>query len=190
MSAVALPNDAADPFTALCEMERVCNPSAFASTHPTSQSARSSGSPKQALVFEAGGMLWALPRPWVREVIRQPRLTRIPNAAAEIQGLTNLRGILVPVLDLGALLGLAGFTTVPAMAICLQQGRQLVGLGARRVLGLRPMPVGLQRDVSVPALAHPQAWCGALALEQGLWAGVLDWPHLLQSSGIEEVAST
>jgi chemotaxis signal transduction protein len=190
MSAVALSNDAVDPFTALCELERACNSSDFASTHATSQSVRSSGSPKQALVFEAGGMLWALPRLWVREVIRQPRLTRIPNATTEIQGLTNLRGLLVPVLDLSALLDLAGPTTAPAVAICLQQGRQLVGLGARRVLGLRPMSAGLQRDVPVSALAQPQAWCGALTLEQGLWAGVLNWPDLLKSSGIEEAAST
>lgn len=185
MSAMVSLNDAADPFAALCALERSCNPLALAATHRESPSERSWNAPEQALIFDVGGMLWALPRPWIREVIRQPRLTRIPNAAAELQGLTNLRGILVPVLDLAVLLGLPGSTTTPAVVICLQQGRQVVGLGARKLLGLRNTTAGLQRDVPAPVLACPQAWRGAFALQPGLWAGVLDWPGLLAFSGVQ-----
>jgi len=108
MSAMVSSNDAADPFAALCALERSCNPLALAVTSCESPAGLSRNFPEQALIFEMGERLWALPRPWVKEVIRQPRLTRIPNAAAELQGLINLRGILVPVLDLAMLLGLTG----------------------------------------------------------------------------------
>jgi len=189
MSAMVSSNDAVDPFAALCALERSCNPLALAAPPRESPADLSWNSPEQALIFDVGGMLWALPRPWIREVIRQPRLTRIPNAAAELQGLINLRGILVPVLDLAMLLGLAGSTTAPAVVICLQQGRQVVGLGARKVLGLRNMTAGLQRDVPAPGVTCPHAWCGALALQPGLWAGVLDWPGLLAFSGVQDEAS-
>ena len=111
--------DTADPFAALCALERSCNPLALTSTQRDSPSDLSWHSSKQALIFDVGGMLWALPRSWITEVVRQPRLARIPNAARELQGLTNVRGILVPVLDLAALLGLAGSaTTAPAVVIC------------------------------------------------------------------------
>lgn len=189
MSAMVSSNDAADPFAALCALERSCNSLALAAPPRESPADLSWNSLEQALIFDVEGMLWALPRPWIREVIRHPRLTRIPNAAAELQGLTNLRGILVPVLDLAALSGLPGSTTAPAVVICLQQGRQVVGLGARKVLGLRSMTAGLRRDVPAPGVTCPQAWCGALAIEPGLWAGVLDWPRLLAFSGVQDETS-
>jgi chemotaxis signal transduction protein len=189
MSAMVSSNDAADPFAALCALERSCNPSALAVTSCESPAGLSRNFPEQALIFEMGEMLWALPRPWVKEVIRQPRLTRIPNAAAEIQGLINLRGILAPVLDLAMLLGLTGPSMAPAVVICLQQGRQIVGLGARKVLGLRNMTAGLQRAAPAPAVSFPQVWCGALVIEPGLWAGVLDWPRLLAFSAMRDETS-
>ena len=188
MSAMVSSNDVDDPFAALCALERSCNPLALIAPPRESLADLSWNSPEQALIFDVGGMLWALPRPWIREVIRQPRLTRIPNAAAELQGLINLRGILVPVLDLAVLLGQPG-STVPAVVICLQQGRQVVGLGARKVLGLRNMTAGLQRDVPSPAVACPHAWYGALALQHEQWAGVLDWPSLLAFSAVQDEVS-
>lgn len=188
MSAMVSLHYAADPFAALCALERSCNPLALATPPLESSADISWHSPQQALIFDVGGMLWALPRLWISEVIRQPRLTRIPNAAAELQGLINLRGILVPVLDLAVLLGLPG-STAPAVVICLQQGRQVVGLGARKVQGLRNMTGGLQRDVPAPGVACPHVWCGALALQPGLWAGVLDWPDLLAVSGVQDESS-
>jgi chemotaxis signal transduction protein len=189
MSAMISSNDAADPFAALCALERSCNPSTLAVTLRVSPGGLPWNFPEQALIFEMGEMLWALPRLWVREVIRQPRLTRIPNAAAELQGLINLRGILAPVLDLAVLLGLTGSTPAPAVVICLQQGRQIVGLSAHKVLGLRNMAAGLRCDIPAPGVACPHAWCGAVAWQPGLWAGVLDWPRLLAFSGVQDELS-
>ena len=50
--------------------------------------------------------LWLLaPREDVREVIVPPRLTRVPGAKPWMLGVANVRGSLLPVTDLGSLLG-------------------------------------------------------------------------------------
>jgi purine-binding chemotaxis protein CheW len=51
--------------------------------------------------------LYAVPMDGVREVVRAPRLTRIPTAPALVLGLFNLRGEIVPLLDTPALMGLS-----------------------------------------------------------------------------------
>lgn len=184
MNAAALSIDTADPYAALCALERVCTSSPCVQEHNGSGFEQRTDTAKQALIFDTGGALWALPGQWVTEISRRPSLTRIPNASREIRGLINMRGTLVPVLDLGGLLGRVGVVT-PEVVICLQQGRQLVGLSAHKVWGLRPMPSGLQRDVAMPALAGPEIWCGAWMLEQGLSAHVPNWPDLLKSAGMD-----
>ena len=47
----------------------------------------------------------AAPREEVREVIPLPRLTRVPGARPWLLGVANVRGSLLPVTDLGLLLG-------------------------------------------------------------------------------------
>ncbi len=54
---------------------------------------------------------YALPVTHVREVVRVERITRIPDAPAQMRGLTTVRGRLVPVLDAALALG-SGATRV------------------------------------------------------------------------------
>ena len=57
------------------------------------------------LAFRVDGERFALPASSVREVVRPPRTTRVPHAPESLIGLANLRGKVVPVVALGALLG-------------------------------------------------------------------------------------
>jgi chemotaxis signal transduction protein len=41
----------------------------------------------------------------VQEIIPQSQITRVPNAPREIMGITALRGIVLPILDIGPFLG-------------------------------------------------------------------------------------
>jgi len=59
-----------------------------------------------ALLVEMAGQRWALPAGRVREVLRAAALTGVPQAPAALLGLLQLRGEPVPVLDLGARVGL------------------------------------------------------------------------------------
>jgi purine-binding chemotaxis protein CheW len=55
---------------------------------------------RRYLVFTLGSDDFALDASMVRELLRPPRLTRVPGAPAALAGLANLRGTALPVLDL------------------------------------------------------------------------------------------
>lgn len=62
--------------------------------------ANTAGLAGRHIVFELGGEVYALPVRQVLEIIRCLSITRVPNMAPHILGVTNLRGRIVPVLDL------------------------------------------------------------------------------------------
>ncbi|MGN0922618.1 chemotaxis protein CheW [Ectopseudomonas mendocina] len=61
--------------------------------------------PQQYLTFELNARRYALDGLSVREIIEYPQLTRVPMAAACIHGVINLRGAVVPVIDLSLRFG-------------------------------------------------------------------------------------
>jgi purine-binding chemotaxis protein CheW len=60
------------------------------------------------LSFDLGGELYAVPIMRVREILGgAPQVTRIPNSPSFLKGLINLRGAIIPVVDLREELGLS-----------------------------------------------------------------------------------
>jgi len=62
---------------------------------------------KQYLMFSLGGETFAVAIGCVREILEYPGLTSIPLAPAFIRGVINLRGAVVPVIDLSVRFGRA-----------------------------------------------------------------------------------
>lgn len=56
--------------------------------------------PREVLLFTLESQRYALPSADVRELVRAARLTPLPRAPDVVEGLLNLRGELLPVLDL------------------------------------------------------------------------------------------
>lgn len=54
---------------------------------------------RDILVFEIGGQRYGLPVEDVRELLRAVTVTPLPHAPAVVEGVVNVRGTLVPVLD-------------------------------------------------------------------------------------------
>ena len=71
----------------------------------------------QALVLAVGDDRYALPMAQVREVVEARVLTRLPEAPGTVLGLINVRGRVIPVLDLGLLLGLGALGSVGGIAV-------------------------------------------------------------------------
>lgn len=65
---------------------------------------------QEYLVFMLAGETYALPIGWVREIRVTEEATRIANAPPYILGILNLRGTVVPMLDLRMRLGLPAQT--------------------------------------------------------------------------------
>ena len=56
--------------------------------------------------FHVSAIECALPVERLREIIEPPPITRVPGASAALRGVTNLRGQVIPVLDVAIRLGL------------------------------------------------------------------------------------
>lgn len=73
--------------------------------------------PSQYLTFSLGGEMFAVGILNVKEIIEYGHLTEIPMMPAFIRGVINLRGAVVPVIDLAARFG--GKTTQVARRTCI-----------------------------------------------------------------------
>jgi purine-binding chemotaxis protein CheW len=100
---------------------------------------------RRRLTVRAAGARMSLPAQAVAEVIKRPRLTRVPHAPPGLLGVAHLRGTVLPVVSLGQMLGLDG------------------GDGDRIVVLRRDPPVGLVVD-SVEALGFAD---GEVDIEDG-----------------------
>lgn len=57
------------------------------------------------LSFEIGKETYGFPIDPVQEIIPPSHITRVPNAPREVMGILSLRGIVLPILDIGPFLG-------------------------------------------------------------------------------------
>ena len=126
----------------------------------------------QALTFTVAGERLALPAGDVAEVIRPPALVRVPLAPPGMAGVVNLRGRVVPVLALAALLGKpeAGWSGTSRIVI--------IGLGS---------PIGLIVDAVSALVPAEDVQSGAAKARfldlDALLAGVIGATERRQSSG-------
>jgi len=75
------------------------------------------------------GETYAMPVESVREILRVGQITRVPDAPYPVRGIINLRGRVVPVVDLRLRLGLPRAETTPQSRILVAHARErLIGL--------------------------------------------------------------
>src|SRR5512142_991541 len=90
--------------------------SVAAATAVASRPLLAAGEANQYLTFTLGGEMFAVGILNVKEIIEYGSLTEIPMMPAFIRGVINLRGAVVPVIDLSARFG--GKTTEVARRTC------------------------------------------------------------------------
>jgi len=101
------------------------------------------GGEQRYLTFRSENRLYALPALQVAEVIRPATLARVPQAPESLLGLANLRGAVMPVASIRALLGLQRADATAASRLIVLDGDKPVALEVDAVAAL----------VSVPAAA-------------------------------------
>ena len=60
---------------------------------------------RNVIVFTLGAVRYALELRWIREVVNLGFVTAVPTAPAALGGVVNLHGSILPVIDVGVLLG-------------------------------------------------------------------------------------
>src|SRR5512134_1894166 len=98
---------------------------------------------RRFLTFRLDGTLYALPSEHVLEVIHVPAVAHVPHSPAALLGVANLRGTVLPLVGLRALLGAQGNTpaAVTTKAIVLDTGQRLA-LAVDSVDSLVPIAEG------------------------------------------------
>lgn len=98
-----------------------------------------SGSEWVGIAFRLGGEAFLLAREETREVMSYPAtVTRVPGAKGWVRGLSNLRGQLLPVIDLRAFLGSGSTTVTRATRVLVANHREIpAGLLVDEVMGFR-----------------------------------------------------
>ncbi|MHB1844116.1 MAG: chemotaxis protein CheW [Deltaproteobacteria bacterium] len=129
--------------------------------------------------FDVGSEAYALDLRRVREILRPLRVTPVPRAPAFIEGVIQLRGTVVPVIDLRRRL-LAPVTQGAGVRflLCLI-GRRQVALAVDRVAGV--LRVSRSELKPAPPLSKGSTWILGVCKDDDRLRLLLDLPALLAS---------
>lgn len=143
------------------------------------------GGSMDALSFELAGSRYALLAHYVREVLRAVAIEPLPHAPFVIAGVFNLRGVVVPVVDMRKRLGLVSkeiapedyfiVADTPGFAVALHIDRAL------DLIGVTPTPLAR----ITPGLAQTSYIAGVVPTADGVLL-IQDLPAFLSS---EEAAA-
>src|SRR4051812_33279803 len=117
----------------------------------------------RTLLFRVAGSVYGCDIDAVREIIPYRRATRLPGAPPYVQGLINLRGTIVTVLDLGARLEPGRPPVHEGSIIMVEHGNRTVGLAVEEVMDVRVIEeeegavLPEQADAIVRGVGHADA---------------------------------
>jgi purine-binding chemotaxis protein CheW len=139
--------------------------------------------PTQLISFAIGDDQYGVDIMAVREIKGWTAITSLPNQPEYVRGVLNLRGVIVPIVDLRCRFG-QGLTEATPMhiVIIVQIASKPVGLLADRVLDI--VSLDMTQIKPVPRVAQSQRLnflCG-LAATDGAMIALIDLPNLLSST--------
>ncbi|MCL0033099.1 chemotaxis protein CheW [Peptococcaceae bacterium] len=89
----------------------------------------------QVIVFQLANQKYALPLHQTQEIIKMSKITQIPNADFYLEGVINLRGTILPVINLRRRLGFADQdTSKDTRIIVTETSVQNIGIMVDKVL--------------------------------------------------------
>lgn len=105
----------------------------------------------QVVGFRIGRETFGLPISLVREIVRVPEITSVPNAPDYIEGVINLRGRIIPVVDLRKRFGeVVAAPSKKNRVVVVELESRLIGLlvnSASEVLRIPPSEIQAPQDV-------------------------------------------
>lgn len=134
----------------------------------------------RACLFALSGARFAVDVRSAREVAAFDDLTAVPRAPRLLLGVANLRGTVVPIVDVGPLLGLPELRPARSVrTLVLRDGPLLAAVAVETVLGLESFDDVLSPD----GPAAPRGHASPLVSGWITWAGetlaLLDVPRIL-----------
>jgi chemotaxis signal transduction protein len=139
--------------------------------------------PLRACVFTLAGEQLAADVGHAREVVVLPERTTVPRAPAHVLGVANLRGNIVPIVDIGHLLGLPPRPVSEGLrTLVLEDAGIQVAIPTDDVLGLETFDDVLAAD-EASSNPCPDLAVGRLKRGDGTVATLLDVARLIATIG-------
>ncbi len=112
------------------------------------------GSQTKVCLLTIGGEVYAVDLRNVREVFEVDVITPVPGMPSALVGVTNVRGAVIPVMDLRRMMGLPTAGPAPQFSVIIKHGNHQVGVLVERVPEIRtvrteqflPTPSGDARE--------------------------------------------
>lgn len=142
----------------------------------------------ELLTFRVASQFYAVDIMSVREIRGWAQATSLPHAPPYVRGVINLRGTVLPVLDLALRLGIEiDGPTERSVVIVVDIGGRTVGLRVDAVTDIVTLPCGDLQPPPDLAGSEAQVVVRALTLIDGNMVRVLDLAGVLPS-GVDEPA--
>ena len=143
-------------------------------------SARPATGPSQFISFAIGDDQYGVDIMAVREIKGWSEITHLPKQPDYVRGVLNLRGVIVPIIDLRCRFG-QGLTEATALhiVIIVQAGTRSVGLLADRVLDIVSLDASQIQPVPRIARGARVDFLSGLATVDNAMIAVIDLPNLL-----------
>lgn len=144
------------------------------------------------VIFVLREMVFAIPIGRVLETDRMTPVTPLPGAAPGVKGLTNLRGEVVPVIDLREMLGWGPpeNPTVRRMLVINDGHRQpLAALLVDQVKGLAAFPATAWKEAEIAGTHSAEGFVEAVAEREGDWVSRLNLDRILNETHLPSLAA-
>ncbi len=153
------------------------------------------GGPTQYLTFVLGGEMFAIGILSIREILEYPALTAVPMMPGCVRGVINLRGAVVPVIDLSARFGRSATPVGKRSCIVIVEVRD--AQRAAQVVGVVVDSVSEVIDIEPGEIEPPPNFGNRLQPEllhgigkvRGRFVILLDVDHALSSAEIGALRS-
>ena len=135
------------------------------------------------IMFSLQGETFAVPLSQVKEIIRVPHITWMPGAHAAVRGIINLRGTVVAVLELAALLGHPAVECDQRSRIVIaESGETEAGLLVEEVMGVETVTYAAMEQSMRTLDPGQRGIITAQAEVSGRLAGILDVDAIVERS--------
>ncbi|MCX8025427.1 MAG: chemotaxis protein CheW [Thermanaerothrix sp.] len=141
-------------------------------------------SDEQLVVFGLGDGMYGLQVEKVEAIIKMQPITRVPKTPVFVRGVTNLRGAVLPVIDLNLRLGRAQTPESPdSRIIVVRSSWGLAGLVVDRVDSVRRVPGNLIEPPPAMTRSSGVAYLRGVARLEDYLVLLLDLDSMLQVTG-------
>ena len=144
---------------------------------------------EQIVIFEVGNESYGVDIGRVHEIIRRLQITRVPGAPGYVEGVINLRGKVIPVVELRQRFGLPPEENLKeGRIVVVEVGGHTVGMGVDGVSEVLRVPLSSIEPPSPLVTGIDSAYVRAICKLEEKLIILLDLDHILSVEQFGEVA--